>query len=42
MNDVIAPKQLSLRPILVEATMFLKVNMSLIPNNPVDVTQAPI
>ena len=33
MNDVIAPKQSSLKPGLVEATMFLKLNMSLIPNN---------
>ena len=30
MNDVIAPKESSLIPDLVESTMFLKVNMSLI------------
>jgi hypothetical protein len=42
MNDVIAPKQSSLRPRLVEATMFLKLNMSMIPNNPTYVVESPI
>jgi hypothetical protein len=42
MNDVTAPKQSSLRSKLVEATMFLKVNMSLIPNNPTYVTKSSI
>jgi hypothetical protein len=36
------PKRSSLTPKLVAATMFLKLNMSLIPNNPVDVTESPI
>ena len=42
MNDVIAPKQSSLKPELVEVTMFLKLNMSLIPNNPTDVAESMI
>ena len=42
MNDVIAPKWPSLIPLLVAATMFLKSNMSLIPNNSVDVTESLI
>ena len=43
MNDVmIAPKRASLKPILVEATMFLRLNMNLIPNNLADVAQSPI
>ena len=41
MNDVIAPKRSSLKPKLVAATMFLKLNMSLIPNNPIDFTESP-
>ena len=39
MKDVIAPKRSSLMPRLVEAAMFLKLNTSLIPNNPVDVME---
>ena len=42
MKDVIVPKRPSLRPGLIEATMFLKVNMSLMPNNPTYVTIFPI
>ena len=42
MNDVIAPKHSSLKPKLVVATLFLKLNMSLIPNNLVDVAEFPI
>ena len=42
MNDVIAPIQSSLRPRLVKAMMFLKLNMSLIPKNLVDVAEFPI
>jgi hypothetical protein len=42
MNDVIAPKRSSLKSRLVEATMFLKLNMSLIPYNPTDVAESPI
>ena len=42
MNDVIAPKQTSLIPGLVEASMFLKLSMSLIPNNPTNVVGSPI
>jgi hypothetical protein len=42
MNDVIAPKRSSLRPKLVEATMFLKLSMSLIPINLVDVVESLI
>jgi hypothetical protein len=42
MNDVIAPKQSSLKSILVEATMFLKLNTSLIPNNLTNVAKSPI
>jgi hypothetical protein len=42
MNDVIAPKRSSLRPRLIEASMFLKLYMSLILNNPIDVTETPI
>ena len=42
MNDVIAPKRSSLRPGLFEAAMFLKLNISLILKNPVDVTESPI
>ena len=40
MNDVHAPKRSSLKPRLVKATMFLKLNMSLISNNPTDVTES--
>ena len=42
MNDVITLKRSSLKPELVEATMFLKLNMSLILNNPTNVTESPI
>ena len=42
MNGVIAPKQSPLISKLVEARMFLKVNMSLIPNNPTYVTKSSI
>jgi hypothetical protein len=42
MNDGIAPKRSSLRPKLVEATMFLKSSMSLIPINLVDVVESLI
>ena len=42
MSDVIAPKRSSLNPKLVVATMFLKLNMSLIPNNPTYVAEALI
>jgi hypothetical protein len=42
MNNVIAPKWSTLKPKLVAATMFLKLNMSLIPNNPIDVAESPI
>ena len=38
MNDLIASKWSSLKPKLIVATMFLKLNMSLTPNNLVDVT----
>ena len=42
MNDVITPKRSSLRPKLIEATMFLKLNMSLIPNNLAEVAKSLI
>jgi hypothetical protein len=42
MIDVIAPKHSSLRPGVVEATMFLKLNMRLIFNNLADVAKSPI
>jgi hypothetical protein len=42
MNDVIAPKRLSIGPILVEATMFLKLNMSLILENPADFVESMV
>ena len=42
MNDVIAPKWSSLILGLVEATMFFKLNISLIPNNPTNVAESPI
>ena len=42
MNDVITPKRLSLRPRPVEATMFLKLNMSLISNNLANVADSLI
>ena len=42
MNDLIASKWSSLKPKLIVATMFLKLNMSLTPNNLVDVTISPI
>ena len=42
MDDVIAPKRLSLKPRFVESMMFLKLNMSLIPNNLADVTESLI
>ena len=41
-HDVIAPKRSSLKPKLVVIAMFLKLNMSLIPNNPADVAESPI
>ena len=40
MNDVIAPKRSSLKPKLVTTMMFLKLNMSLIPSNPVEVAES--
>ena len=42
MNDVITLKRSFLRPELVEATMFLKLNMSLILNNPTNVVESLI
>jgi hypothetical protein len=42
MNDVIAPKRSSLKLKLVATTMLLKLNMSLILNNPADVAESPI
>jgi hypothetical protein len=42
MNDVIAPRRSSLRAKLVTTMMFSKLNMSLIPRNPVDVTESLI
>ena len=42
MNYVIAPKRSSLRHGLVESTMFMKLNMSFIPNNPTNVAESPI
>ena len=42
MNDVIAPKRSSLIPILVEVKMFLKLNISLIPNNPAIIAESSI
>jgi hypothetical protein len=42
MNDVIAPKQPSLRPKLVDALMFLKLDMTPMPNNPTNVSESPI
>ena len=42
MNDVVKPKWSSLRPRLIEAMMFLRVNMSMNPNNPTDVIESPI
>ena len=42
MNDVIAHKRSSLKPGLVEAAMFLKLNMSMILNYPTDVMEPPI
>jgi hypothetical protein len=42
MKDVNAPKRSSLRPKLVEAMTFLKLNMNLIPNNLADVVDTPI
>jgi hypothetical protein len=42
MNDVIARKWSSCKPNLVAATMFLKLNMSLFPNNRADVAASPI
>jgi hypothetical protein len=42
MNDVIAPKRSSLKPKLIEATTFLKLNMSLIPDNLADFMESPI
>jgi hypothetical protein len=42
MNDVIAPKQSSLKPKLIATTMFLKLNMSLLLNNPVNVAESPV
>ena len=42
MNDVIAPKRSSLIPKLVTSMMFLKLNMSIIPNNLADVVESLI
>jgi hypothetical protein len=42
MKDVIAPKWSSLRPGLVEAMLFLNLNMSLIPKNPANLVESPI
>ena len=42
MNDVIAPKRSSLKLRLIEATMFLKLNMNLIPNNLTKVMESTI
>jgi hypothetical protein len=42
MNDVITPERPSFTPGLVEATMFLKLNMSLILNNPTNVAKSSI
>ena len=42
MNDVIASKRSSLIPILIETMMFLKLNMSPIPNNLAYVAESPI
>jgi hypothetical protein len=42
MKEVNAPKWSSLRPKLVEAMTFLKLNMSLIPNSLADVVDTPI
>ena len=42
MNDVIAPKRSSLIPKLVTSMMFLKLNMSIIPNNLADVAESLI
>jgi hypothetical protein len=35
MNDVVAAKRCALKPKLIAVAMFLKLNMSLVPNNPV-------
>ena len=40
-NDVIAPKRSSLKPTFVVVVMLLKLNMSLIPNNPADIVESP-
>ena len=42
MNDVFAPKRSSLKPKLIVAMIFLKLNMSLIPNNPIEFAESPI
>ena len=42
MNDVIAPKRSSFKPRLVATSMFLKLNMSPILNNPANVAESPI
>ena len=42
MKDVIAPKWSSLKPGLIETSMFLKMNMSLILYNPGNVAESPI
>jgi hypothetical protein len=42
MNDVIASKRSSLKPKFVATTMFLKLNVSLITNNPTCVVKSPI
>ena len=42
MIDVIAPNQSSLKTGLIQATFSLKMNMSLIPNNLVDVSESMI
>jgi hypothetical protein len=42
MNDVIAPKRTSLKPKLIATTIVLKLNMSLTPNNQVNVAESLI
>ena len=42
MNDVIALERCAVKPKLIVATMFLKLNMSLILDNPADVAESPI
>ena len=42
MNDVVASKRSSIGTGLVEAAMFLKLNISSILNNPIDIVESPI